>query len=268
MVTWARFYIIHGYIGNIRRPRSFNEKIQYLKFYTNDARLSRYADKSAVRDYVKEVLGAEALIPLRAVVEDASHIMPHHLAGDVIVKTTHDSGSYLVVRTEDPRPISEVRTRFARLQSRRFGELSSEYWYSDIRPRILIEELLLTDGGELPSDYKLHVFSRGKTPRTIIQVDFDRHTRHERSFYDEMGNLIELEVFYPLRRCSFPEPLFLRELIDCAGRLAAPFAYCRVDLYVCKGRIFFGELTFAHGSGMERFVPTQVDFQWGGYWHL
>ena len=52
-----------------KEPETFNQKIQFRKLYDNNPLYSICADKYRVREYVKEKIGEEYLIPLYLVTD-------------------------------------------------------------------------------------------------------------------------------------------------------------------------------------------------------
>ena len=60
--TW--YQRVTGKYLNLDNPRTFNEKIQWLKLYDSTPIKTRLADKYLVRDWVKEKIGEQYLIPL------------------------------------------------------------------------------------------------------------------------------------------------------------------------------------------------------------
>lgn len=135
--------------------------------------------------------------------------------------------------------------------------------YKGIVPQILAEELLLTENGEDLKDYKIFVFN-GKAK--LIQVDIDRQHEHRRNIYDLEWNYIPVSILYPTApKVIVEKPDCLQEMIIVAEKLGKGFKHVRVDLYICNNRIFFGEMTFTHGSGTEKFTPVSYERQMGDW---
>ncbi|CAH7209888.1 Glycosyltransferase [Vibrio chagasii] len=251
---------------DFKSPKSFNEKIQSRKlFYSKDSDLkfSDYADKIKVKKYVKELIGDEYLIPTL-----------HHSSRldfdikkyeNVVVKCNHSSGKVHIIKEKlTSVQESEIKRELEKDLVFDYGKHSDEGWYSDIEPAVLVESLLLDKSGSVPNDYKFHVFNN--TGKIYVQVDFDRFTDHNRTIYDENGNIQEWSIGYKNYFREFPEIQYINKMVKLAKKLANGFDYVRVDLYLLDGRIYFGEYTFAHGSGFEAIAPEKYDTILGGNW--
>lgn len=259
-----------GYSPNLEQPQTFNEKIQHRKLNSVDKRMSICADKYAVRDYVSNKVGAQYLIPLRGCFSFLTEEQIKSYNGNIVIKTTHDSGTVFIIRKDDKINHTSIINKINKSLGKNFGHRTFERWYSNIRPQIIIEDLLLTSEGKIPEDYKFHVFEQSTSEaKVILQVDFDRHHQHTRTFYDENLNILDFELAHPKNTINIRDSLKNHsEMFDIAKKLAHGFGYARVDLYNLNGKIYFGEITFAHGSGLENFTPLSKDYEWGSYWEF
>jgi hypothetical protein len=251
-------------------PRTLNEKLNCMKHLVRSPLQRTCADKLAVRDHVAKLIGPDHLIPLLATFARARDVTPAAISSpSFILKVNHGSGQNIIVRDAATADFRTIRLRLADWMHTSHYTLSCEQPYRGIPPRILAEPLLLAPDGSLPLDYKLHCFA-GRTE--FIQVDIGRETDHRRNFYDRDWNLL------PFLWCEWdgdrplwpngpagppPPPDLLREMLALAETLASPFPYVRVDLYLHQNKIYFGELTFYHGSGLERFSPPSQDLALG-----
>lgn len=257
-----------GYLPNVWRPQTFNEKIAHRRLFTNDPLFSVLADKWRVRDYVKEKVGQQYLTNVYHLFREPDEISTfplEELPRSFVAKGTHDSGSALVVRDKDAIDPEELRQRFLAILTRRLPPRYS-YWYRKIPPGLLIEELLEDERHNVPLDFKISVF-HGKA--RFIQVFHDRRVGGieppRLRFYTPTWEPI------PVRRPNMelaplierPKPLPL--MLEIAETLAEDLDYVRVDLYcVNDSRIVFGELTLA--PGWRPFEPRDYDWKFGAYW--
>ncbi len=184
-----------------------------------------------------------------------------------MLKTNHGSGQNWIVRDKSKEDERAVVRQFREWLATSHYAASREWPYKDMKPAIVVEELLLDENGQIPSDFKFHCFG-GKV--ATIQVDLDRETAHRRNFYDLDWNLqpfiwAEWEGDKP----SWPNgraverPAALAEMIRVAEALAVDFPYARIDLFYCRGKVYFGEITFYHGGAFERFDPPEFDRMFG-----
>ncbi len=252
-----------GYRLDWDRPRTLNEKLNWMKLNVRDPRQRIAADKYAVREFVRERAGEDCLIPLLRVYDRAEDIRFAELPRSFVLKVNHGSGQNWIVRDQNQEDERRVVRQFREWMATSHYTISREWPYKDMRPRIVVEELLVDEGGGIPCDYKLHCFG-GQA--VVVQVDLDRETDHRRNFYDLDWNLLPFlwtewegnRPRWPNGR-AVPRPERLPEMIRLAQILADGFPYVRIDLFDCRGRIFFGEITFYHGGGLERFDPPEYD---------
>lgn len=261
-----------GHWAHLRRPATLNEKLHWKKLQGARPLATTVSDKYAVRAWVAEKIGPQYLIPLIAVLDRPEDLDLAQLPDGCVIKTTHASGQNVIVR--DKREIDEESLKDQLRKWMRHNEyyLSREPQYRTIRPRILVERLLTDADGQVPMDFKLHCF--GGNVETI-QVDIDRFTDHRRNFYDVDWRLLPFTwSFWKHGRPLWPngraveKPKGLEEMVKVARTLAANFDYVRVDLYYCRDRVYFGELTLHHGGGWERFDPPSYDLYYGNKLNL
>jgi hypothetical protein len=252
-----------GYWPQIADPRSFNEKLLHRKLYTDDERFARVADKYRVREYVRERVGPEILTGCYHVTDDPGTIPFGELPAAFVLKGTHGSGMNRIVRDRQAADVEALVEQCREWLAEDYGANTGEYWYTEIRPRILVEEYIENDSGRAPADYKFYVFD-GTVE--YVHVDVGRFSDHTRRFYDADWNPREFERKYPLGP-EVEAPPDLDRMRGIAERLGSPFEFVRVDLYNPReGEVVFGEMTLAPGAGHGRFDPVSVDFEFGSYW--
>ncbi len=265
--TARRFRKAFGHGLDWGNPRTLNEKLNWMKLNFRDPLQKIAADKYAVRDHVKARIGEKYLIPLIRKYDCAEDIRFAELPAAFVLKVNHGSGQNWIVRDKSKEDERKVIRKFREWMATSHYAASREWPYKDMKPAIVAEELLLDENGQIPSDFKFHCFG-GKV--AVVQVDLDRETAHRRNFYDLDWQLqpfiwTEWEGDQP----SWPNgraverPAALAEMVRVAETLAADFPYARIDLFDCRGRVYFGEITFYHGGGVERFDPPEFDRVFG-----
>lgn len=250
-----------GYDLNLDNPKTLNEKINWLKLNNRRPIQTILADKYKVREYVKEKIGDKYLIPLLFETKNVKDIVPENLPEpNFIIKANHNSSGGLIVRDKTKVDWKKAQKRFKRLLRENHYYSTIEWQYKDIEPRIIVEQLLTHDDGSIPEDIKFHCFN-GKVG--FIMVDFDRFGElRTRNLYNSDWNLISSNWGRPNGR-NMEKPSNLDEMIKVAEKLAEDFAYIRVDLYLVKSQIYFGELTFYHASGFQAFYKMESDRRFG-----
>ena len=255
-----------GYWINLKSPKTFNEKIAKRKLNDIDSRFVTCADKLAVRDYVKEKIGVTNLIPLLYSGNSITDEILAKLGSNFVAKNNHDSGNVFIVKEDSNYDFLEIADKLNESLKFDFGKRSDELWYSHIKPKILVEKLLINRDGSQPIDYKFHFFN-GDEPTIILQVDYDRFTNHSRSFYDMEGALLPFSIKLPrLNRKLDVSIVCLHEMRELCIKLGGDFDYVRVDFYLVDEQVYFGEMTFAHESGFGKFEPFEYDKKLGALW--
>ena len=260
-----------GYEPPLTRPVSYNEKLTRFKLEADRPIFCQLADKLAVRDFVAGRLGDEYLIPLIAAMPRLTHELFDSLPDSFVIKANHGSAMNHIVFNKDEITFEDLRWETDGWMCRDYSASSREAQYRNIPPQLVIEKLITDAESNIPSDYKLHCFNPGDGQRhAVIQVDSDRFGDHTRDYFDANWQRLALRAKYPNSSLdNMPSrPEKLDSLVETAWRLADGFAYVRVDLYVVRGHIYFGEMTFTPESGFMRFEPHEVDLQWGEWFDL
>ncbi len=241
-------------------PKTFNEKIQWLKLTDRTPLHTQCADKYAVRSYVKNKLGEEYLIPLVLQTEDVSDLVPENFPDyPFIIKTNHDSSGGLIVRNKSKINWVKARREFRNKLKNNYYYGLGEWQYKNIKPCLIAEKLLSDVNGNIPPDFKLFCFN-GRVK--LIQLDLDRETAHKRNMYDTQWNLLDFKYIYE-QGPDYPRPTSLDKMISLAEKIARDFIFVRVDFYNIGGKVYFGEITFHPESGAGKFIPEIWDSKLG-----
>lgn len=263
-----RFKEKHGYDLNLNNPHTFNEKIMFRRKYGNRRFMAMIADKYKVRDYVKEKIGEQYLIPLLGVYDKVTLADLEKLPNQFVIKTNHACGTDFIeiVKNKNEADLEKLVEKMNRAVKLKFGKFSGEDFYDLIEPKIIAEELLLNDGN-VPDDYKFHCFKSEN--KVYIQVDYERFTDHKRNFYDENFEFVDMKLASLFDHSnSHLRPENFEKAKELAQKISGEFDYIRADLYVIEGEVFFGELTQTHGGGFEDFKPLSWDKKWGDLWKI
>jgi hypothetical protein len=268
-ITAIRTHYKHqGAFPNLLDPQTFNEKLCYRKIFDRREILTTLADKYAARDYVAQRLGSAILPKLYQVTRNAADIPFDALPNKFVVKPTHGSGWVRLVRDKAQLDRAAVIAESEEWLSRSYYELTREWQYKNVTPRILVEEFIDDGSGQAPVDYKLMVF-HGKVH--YVQVHRDRFTALKMTFYDPAWNRIEVvgltDAIGDVME-DIPRPERLEEMIMAAETLAGEMDFIRVDFYATSEKIYFGEFTSVPGNGVVRYVPSDFDLQLGRLWDL
>lgn len=251
-----------GRKANLENPNTFNEKIQWLKLNWYDPLAIKCADKFEVREYVKKTIGSEYLIELLGVYETVDEINLNDLPNSFVFKATHGSGFNIICKDKNNMNWKKEFRKMRRWLKTNYYWANREWVYKDIKPRIICEKFLSGDKGQIPEDYKFFCFD-GEPKFLYIASDRGIDTKFD--FYDLNWNKIPVSQCYPNSDYIYPKPDNLDLIIELARKLSKGFPHVRVDFYILKDRIIFGELTFFHFSGTKKFIPEKYDKVFGDY---
>ena len=254
---------ITGKFLNLNNPRSFNEKIQWLKLYAATPIKTRLADKYLVRDWVKEKIGEKYLIPLLGVYNKFEDINFKKLPNQFVIKCNHGCGYNIIVKDKSKLDLTEVKAKLDKWMNENFAfKWGYELHYRDIKPKITIEKYIENQGMDDLYDYKFWCF-HGQVK--YIQFLSERNISGlKMAFYDRNWNKQTFVYSYPLDTKEIRKPDNLDEMIQLAETLSKEFAHVRVDFYrLNDGTIYFGEMTFTSASGTCKWNEEQINIAFG-----
>ena len=253
------FRLRYGRPLNLDEPKTFNEKLQWLKLYNRNPLYTKLVDKYEVRQYISEKLGEEYLFPLVGGPWDSAEDIDFDaLPERFVLKPTHDSGSYIICTDKSKLDIAAAKAKLAKSLQRNYYWSGREWPYKNVKPRIIAEQYMEDGSGEL-RDYKIYC-SNG-SPKFLLIVT-DRQHKDEPTkftFFDPDFNKLPFEQSGPNDHRDIPKPANFDQMLRIAALLSENMPHVRVDLYDVHGKIYFGELTFFDSSGMDPFDPPQWD---------
>lgn len=249
---------------NLDNPVSFNEKLQWLKLYNRKPEYRKYVDKFAVRSYISEAIGEQYLIPLLSVYEDVEEIDWDVLPKEFVLKCTHGSGCNIICADRDKLDIQTSILKLNKWMKKSWYWFGREWPYKNVRPRIICEKYI-SETDKPPNDYKVLCFE-GKAK--LIQVHYDRFTIHKQDFYDVNWNKTEILQRFPMSNILLNKPPALEKMLQLSEVLSQNQHHLRIDWYVVKDKLYFGEITFFDASGFCPFDKEEHDIMLGGWINL
>lgn len=251
---------------DLSAPKSFSEKQQWYKLYSNDPLMTQCADKHDVRQYIVDCGYEELLNEQYGVYDDVKQIPIKDFPQQFVLKAAHASGWNLIVR--DKAKVNwkqELKTMKLWLKQDIYWS-GREWVYKNLKKRIVAERYLEDESGGL-QDYKFFCFNG--EPQ-FLQLEVGRYTKQNtRNFYDMNWKLMPFGKEIPHNPdIDVPVPECFDEMKEIAKKLSAPFSFVRVDLYQVAGKIYFGELTFFPAGGAPDFVPQEYDRIVGDMWDI
>lgn len=245
--------------------QTYTEKVQWLKLYDRKPGYTIMVDKYQVKDYVKERIGGQYIIPTLGVWDEAENIDFSELPNQFVLKCTHDSGGLYICKDKSKIDEDAIRKEFSKSLKMRFYMEGREYQYKDVKPRIIAETYLEQEDGGAPWDYKVLCFG-GKAK--LIEVHAGRFSEaHSQTFYDTdwKKTLISQGGKETISKIEQPRPVCFDEMIEKSEILAQGMRHARIDWYVIKNKLLFGEITLYDGSGLEPFTTYEDDLLLGSW---
>lgn len=264
------FYYLHLHEWpNLKHPRNFTEKLNWLKLYDRNPLYTQLADKCEVKKYVAEKIGSDKVLPLLGVWEKFDDIDFDQLPDQFVLKCTHDSGGFKICKDKRTFDVDEARKFFKKELRRNFYWNKREWVYKDIKPRIIAEPYIDSLGKPESYEYKLTCMNgvcRVFTLCTgIAHSDFDLRTNDH---YDRDFHHLPWYAFYKNSKKPVRIPPQAKEMIEYAEKLSEGICQVRVDFYVIDNKVYFGEMTFYTWAGLIEFTPPEWNDIMGSWLEL
>ena len=257
------YRVIMGRKLNLKNPKEYNEKLQWLKLNDRKPEYSTMVDKYEVRGYIEDLLGDKYLIPCLGIYDSVDDIDIDALPDRFVLKCTHDSGSVEICKDKSSFDIEGARHRLSQAMRRNYYATYREWPYKYVKPRIIAEGYLEGDGGDL-KDYKVMCFN-GEAK--IVEVHENRFVEgkvHTQTFYDREWNIVPLTQVETVTVDRPGErPRQLDEILRLSELIAKDMYHARIDWYIEGDKIYFGEITFFDGSGFESFSTPEMEMMLG-----
>ena len=248
---------------DLNSPITFNEKLQWLKMNYKNPLMTELVDKIKVRDFVKQKIGSDYLIPLIGIYDDFDEIDFKTLPDRFVIKCNHDSGSYIICTDKNEFDIQSAKEKIKQHMNTNYFYMWREWPYKNVVPQILIEPYMEDIAQHSFNDYKILCFN-GVADNVMVCSErqsgnvkrryFDREWNFKRYNYEGLN---EPEGF------SMDKPERMEEMFRMAEKLSEGFPCVRVDLYCINNKIYFGEMTFFPWAGYDVTILPYVDKMWG-----
>ena len=250
------YYAHFGKKLDLKNPKTFNEKLQWLKLYDRNPEYTRMVDKYEAKQYVAEKIGEEYIIPTLGVWDDPDQIDFGALPDQFVLKCTHDSGGLVICRDKSRLNIEEAKEKLKKRLKFMYFYWGREWPYKNVKPRVIAEKYMEDESGTELKDYKVMCFEG--EPK-LIQVHRGRFGEHTQDFYDTQWQKLEITQGFPYSETKMDRPVFLEEMLTLSKKLSQNLHQVRVDWYYVEHQLYFGELTFFDGAGFDGFEPDEYD---------
>lgn len=263
----ARYRKAMGRELDLLDPIAYTEKLQWLKLYDHRPEYTRMVDKYEAKQYVTEKIGSEHVIPLLGVWDRVEDIDFDALPDRFVLKATHDSGGLIICKDKSLLDREAVRAKFRRLMERNYYWGTREWPYKNITPRIIAEAYMEDSTYKELRDYKFFTF--GGQPKVLyIAQGRGRGEPTVADFFDMDFNHLPFTIDHDMAMGLPKKPQCFEEMKSLAAILSEGTPQLRVDFYEVDGKVYFGEMTFFHCSGLHPFHPEEWDRKFGDWVEL
>jgi hypothetical protein len=258
------YYFQTGKRLHLKHPKTFNEKLQWLKLHDRKPEYTTMVDKYAVKDYVAKIIGQEYIIPTLGVWDNPEEIAWDDLPSQFVLKTTHGGGSkgVIICRNKAELDRNDVIKCLSKAMKNDLYKRYREWPYKNVQPKVLAEEFLSDPESEDGSirDYKFFCFN-GKP--IYCGVFSNRLSKMAVDYFDMEWNHLPFSLKVPSSEIAPAKPQHFETMQLLSSKLATGHPHFRVDFYEVNSKVYFGELTFFSASGFGRFDPVEWDEIWG-----
>lgn len=244
---------------DLKNPKTFNEKLQWLKIHDRKDVYTKMVDKYEAKKYVSKIIGKDVIIPTIGIYDNFDDINFDKLPKQFVIKCTHDSGGLIIVKDKSKLDIKNAKKKINKSLKNNFYYAGREWPYKNVKPRIIIEKYMREEGKEDITDYKLMCFN-GNVKCSFVCLNRNSKNGMNIDFYDRDWNKMPFERgHYKNSGYTMNRPENYNLMIKLAEKLSIDIPFVRVDFYEIDKKVYFGELTFFPGSGFEEFNPQEYD---------
>lgn len=253
-----------GYKLNLKKPLTYNEKLQWIKLYDRKKEYTLYADKFEVRDYIRKTIGEDYLIPLIGVYNNVDDIDWDALPNRFVLKCTHGSGCNIICGDKSVLDIEQSKRKLHQWMKKSWYWFGREWSYRDIKPRIICEQFIEATDGKALVDYKFMCFNG--EPK-LIQVHRNRYgSDYSLDYYNTLWKKVDIcRIDARNADKSAPKPKKIDLMMQIARTLSYDMPYARIDLYEQNNSVFFSEITLYPTSGFSTFARYEDDLELGSW---
>ncbi|MDD6250787.1 MAG: ATP-grasp fold amidoligase family protein [Bacillales bacterium] len=263
-----RYKALTGKKLNMDRPKTFNEKLQWLKVNDRKEYYSKMVDKYDAKEYVKEICPSINVIKTIGIYDHFDDINLDSLPDKFVIKCTHNSNCLIICRDKSKFDGVYAKKQLEKGLKDNFYTAGREWPYKNLRRRIIVEEYMEDDSGEGLMDYKFYCFN-GVPKFLYISKGLENHATAAISFVTLNWQFAPYERsdYKPFEKLP-KQPACFEQMIQIAKILSKEMPFLRVDLYEINNKVYFSELTFYPCAGAMPFKNDDHDLELGNMIHL
>ena len=257
-----------GQFPNLRNPKTYNEKLQWLKLHDRNPAYVPMVDKLKAKELVAQKIGSEYIIPTIRIWDSPQEICFDELPNQFVLKCNHNSGGVVVCRNKSELDQAKALAKLSRAFRENFFYRGREWPYKNIEKKVFAEVYMEDKATSELRDYKFFVFD-GKVKALFVACGRIKSIKELRfDFFDENYQHLEVQRHYPKAAVPPQKPVNFEEMKRLAETLGKDLPHVRIDFYEVDGKVYFGEYTFFSGSGIVPFEPECWDEIFGSWLKL
>jgi len=242
---------------NLKKPKTYNEKCQWLKLNYRKKELIPLADKYEVKKIVAQRIGEEFVVKNYGVWDNFDEIDFDQLPQKFVLKTTHDSTGALICRNKADFDFENARLVLNKNLSKSAYWPVREWAYKFIKPRIIADELIEVPPGKDLLDFKFFCF-HGEPKIFLVESERVDKTVAD-NFFDIELNPIDFIQGGKKGEITVEDSEDYRTMLSLAKKLCQDLPHIRVDFFYTGEKIYFAEYTFYQHAGISKFYPEKWD---------
>lgn len=265
MYITLKYFSNFNCFPNFKNPRTYNEKLQWIKLYDRKPEYTKMVDKYEAKKYIASVVGDEYIIPTLGVWNKFDEIDFEQLPDKFVLKCTHDSGGLVICRDKNSLDYKSAKKIISKSLKQNYFWIGREWPYKNVKPRIIAEPYLEDDRSPYLTDYKFFCFNG--EPK-IMYLSKDKADDPRTDFFDMEFNHLPLHMRDRNADTTPKKPDCFEKMKELSKKLSKNNIHIRVDFYEVNGAIYVGELTFFHCGGFMKIYPNEWNLILGNWINL
>ncbi len=244
-----KYKLMMGTKLDLENPKTFNEKLQWLKLHDRNPEYTKMVDKYEAKEYVANTIGKEYIIPTLGVWDKFDDIDFDALPNEFVLKPTHTSGNVFICKDKSKIDYKKLKKQVNKWLKRDYYRIHREWPYKNVKPRIIAEEYMENKDHTSIKDYKFYCFN-GQADYVMICTG--RETGHPKFyFYNKewkfMRNMSNDGM--KLEGKLEEKPIGIEKMFEIAEKLSQGIKFVRMDLYNVNEKIYFRRIYVFPSSG-------------------
>ena len=246
---------------DLENPKTFNEKLQWLKLHNRKPEYTVMVDKYLAKQYIASRIGEEYVVPLLGVWDDPEDINFDALPNQFVLKCNHNSGvGMCICKDKSKLDIPTVKKELRKGLRDNYYLKNREWPYKDVPRKVIAEKFLNDSNEECLTDYKFFCFN-GKPE--IVYISKDNAVDARTDFFDMDFNHLDIHMKDPNADVPPSKPQEFEKMKEIATILSKGIPHVRIDLYDISGRLYVGEMTLYHNGGFGPVSPDEWNYKLG-----